>query len=55
MTAVEQCLQMHGGIGFTWEHPVHLYLERAFTSAVMLGTNEQHHTALAELVDLPAQ
>ena len=27
--AAEECVQLHGGIGFTWEHPAHLYLKRA--------------------------
>lgn len=30
-------IQLHGGIGFTWEHPAHLYFKRARTSAVLLG------------------
>ena len=30
-------IQIHGGIGFTWEHPAHLYLRRARSSAVLLG------------------
>ena len=54
LTAVEECLQIHGGIGFTWEHPGHLYLERAFTSSVTLGTTEDHHRTLANLVNFPA-
>lgn len=54
LTAVEECLQMHGGIGFTWEHPVHFYLARAFTSTVVLGSAEDHLGAIGALVDLPA-
>ncbi|MEH6796102.1 acyl-CoA dehydrogenase family protein [Rhodococcus sp. NPDC079359] len=54
LTAVEECFQMHGGIGFTWEHPVHFYLARAFTSTVVLGSAEDHHNAIGALVDLPA-
>jgi alkylation response protein AidB-like acyl-CoA dehydrogenase len=52
--AAEECLQLHGGIGFTWEHPVHLYLKRAKSCALALGTAEMHRQALAGLVDLPA-
>jgi alkylation response protein AidB-like acyl-CoA dehydrogenase len=26
--AAQECVQLHGGIGFTWEHPAHLYLKR---------------------------
>ncbi len=52
--AAEECVQMHGGIGFTWEHPAHLYLKRAKSDSIALGTPDQHRTALAQLVDLPA-
>jgi alkylation response protein AidB-like acyl-CoA dehydrogenase len=51
--AAEECVQMLGGIGFTWEHPAHLYLKRAKADAIALGTAERHRAALAELVDLP--
>ncbi|MGA7464839.1 acyl-CoA dehydrogenase family protein [Mycobacterium sp.] len=37
VTATEGALQIHGGIGFTWEHPVHLLLRRAQTNAVLIG------------------
>ena len=52
--AAEECVQLHGGIGFTWEHPAHLYLKRAKTSAIALGTPDRHRAALASLVNLPA-
>jgi alkylation response protein AidB-like acyl-CoA dehydrogenase len=51
--AAEECLQLHGGIGMTWEHPVRLYLARAKTSQIALGTPDQHRAALATLVNLP--
>jgi alkylation response protein AidB-like acyl-CoA dehydrogenase len=38
--AAEENIQIHGGIGFTWEHPAHLYLRRAHGSSVMLGGAE---------------
>jgi alkylation response protein AidB-like acyl-CoA dehydrogenase len=41
----EQTVQLHGGIGFTWEHDAHLYFKRARASAVLLGT-------ASELTDL---
>jgi alkylation response protein AidB-like acyl-CoA dehydrogenase len=50
--AAEECLQMHGGIAMTWEHPTHLYLKRAKSDAIALGTAERHRAALAKLVDL---
>jgi alkylation response protein AidB-like acyl-CoA dehydrogenase len=43
-------VQVHGGIGFTWEHPAHLYLKRAFTDAALLGSAEQHRDRVAALV-----
>jgi alkylation response protein AidB-like acyl-CoA dehydrogenase len=52
--AAEECVQLHGGIGFTWEHPAHLYLKRAKADAIALGTASAHRARLAELVDLPA-
>ena len=52
--AAEECVQLHGGIGMTWEHPAHLYLKRAKSDAVALGTPGRHRAALAGLVDLPA-
>jgi alkylation response protein AidB-like acyl-CoA dehydrogenase len=52
--AAEECVQMHGGIGFTWEHPAHLYLKRAKSAAIALGTPERHRAVLAGLVNLPA-
>ncbi|MGB0436128.1 MAG: acyl-CoA dehydrogenase family protein [Mycobacterium sp.] len=43
-------IQVHGGIGFTWEHQAHLYYKRAFTDAALLGSAEQHRARVAELV-----
>jgi alkylation response protein AidB-like acyl-CoA dehydrogenase len=43
-------VQIHGGIGFTWEHPTHLYLKRAFTDAALLGSAEWHRDRVAALV-----
>jgi len=52
--AAQECMQMHGGIGFTWEHPAHLYLKRAKADSVAFGTPDAHRAALASLVNLPA-
>jgi len=52
--AAEECVQMHGGIGFTWEHPAHLYLKRAKSTSIALGTADAHRATLGQLVDLPA-
>ena len=43
-------IQVHGGIGFTWEHQAHLYFKRASTDAVLLGSAEQHRDRVATLV-----
>jgi 3-oxochol-4-en-24-oyl-CoA dehydrogenase len=43
-------IQIHGGIGFTWEHPAHLYLKRAKSSALLLGSATGHRARLAEVV-----
>ncbi|MEU2877053.1 acyl-CoA dehydrogenase family protein [Streptomyces sp. NPDC007070] len=52
--AAEEALQLHGGIGMTWEHPVHLYLKRAKADSLAYGTAGAHREALAGLVDLQA-
>ena len=51
--AAEECVQLHGGLGFTWEHPAHLWLKRAKADQIALGTPDRHRAALAALVDLP--
>lgn len=50
----EECVQLHGGIGMTWEHPAHLYLKRAKADQVAFGTASEHRAHLATLVDVPA-
>jgi alkylation response protein AidB-like acyl-CoA dehydrogenase len=52
--AAEECVQLHGGIGFTWEHPAHLYLKRAKSSAIALGTPDRQRAVLARMVNVPA-
>jgi alkylation response protein AidB-like acyl-CoA dehydrogenase len=51
--ATLQNIQLHGGIGFTWEHPAHLYLKRARSSQRFLGSPGRHRTRLADLLDIP--
>jgi alkylation response protein AidB-like acyl-CoA dehydrogenase len=55
VNAAQECVQMHGGIGFTWEHPAHLYLKRAKADSIAFGTADAHRAALASLVNLPAK
>ena len=45
-------IQIHGGIGFTWEHPAHLYFKRAKTSELLFGDPAAHRERLAELLGL---
>ena len=52
--AAEECMQLHGGIGFTWEYPVHLYMKRAKSTSIAFGSPAAHRSDLAKLVDLPA-
>ncbi|MFE1249805.1 acyl-CoA dehydrogenase family protein [Streptomyces sp. NPDC058735] len=52
--AAEEAVQLHGGIGMTWEHPAHLYLKRAKADSIAYGTAGAHRAALAALVDLQA-
>jgi alkylation response protein AidB-like acyl-CoA dehydrogenase len=54
VTAAEEAIQLHGGIGMTWEHPAHLYLKRAKADQIAFGTPGAHRARLASLVDLPA-
>jgi alkylation response protein AidB-like acyl-CoA dehydrogenase len=51
--AAEECVQLHGGIGMTWEHAAHLRLKRAKADEIALGTPGRHRAALAGLVGLP--
>ena len=53
--AAEECVQLHGGIGMTWEYPAHLYLKRAKSDQLAFGTAYRHRARLAELVDLPIE
>jgi alkylation response protein AidB-like acyl-CoA dehydrogenase len=47
-------IQVHGGIGFTWEHPAHLYFKRAKSSEAMFGTPGYHRDLLAARLGLSA-
>lgn len=52
--ATEEMVQLHGGIGMTWEHPAHLYLARAKADELLFGAPDQHRAQIAVLVDLTA-
>jgi alkylation response protein AidB-like acyl-CoA dehydrogenase len=43
-------IHVHGGIGFTWEHDLHLYFKRAKVNEVFLGDSTYHRELVAQLV-----
>ena len=50
----EDGLQLHGGIGMTWEHDLHFFLKRAKVGEALFGTSTAHRAALAEMLGLSA-
>jgi alkylation response protein AidB-like acyl-CoA dehydrogenase len=52
--AAETVIQVHGGIGFTWEHDAHLYWRRAKVDRLLLGDEAEHLDAVARLVEAGA-
>ena len=50
--ATTEYVQLHGGIGFTWEHQAHLYLRRARADEALFGTGDDHGLRLAALLGL---
>jgi alkylation response protein AidB-like acyl-CoA dehydrogenase len=48
--AAADAIQIHGGIGFTWEHDAHLYFKRAKTSLMYFGESEHQLAHLADLL-----
>ena len=50
--AAKENIQIHGGIGFTWEHDSHLHLKRAKTSELLFGTPAAHRARVAELTGI---
>jgi alkylation response protein AidB-like acyl-CoA dehydrogenase len=50
--AAAETIQIHGGMGFTWEHPAHLYFKRAKSSAMLFGDPVYHRERLAQEIGL---
>ena len=50
---VRSAVQIHGGIGYTWEHDIHLYLRRVEANAALLGTADFHRELLAQRIGFP--
>ncbi len=49
-TAAKEAIQVHGGLGYTWEHDLHLFIRRAYATEHLLGTTAWHHDRLADLL-----
>lgn len=47
--ATAECIQIHGGIGFTWEHPAHLAFRRSASNLQMMGNSAFHRSRLVSL------
>ncbi len=47
----QDCVQLHGGIGLTFEHDLHLYLRRVSVGSALLGTAREHRLRLASLLE----
>jgi len=47
-----ECLQIHGGVGFSWEYDVHLYFKRAKSSETLLGDATYHRELVAQRIGL---
>ena len=54
MKNARTCIQVHGGMGYTWEVPVHYFLKRAWVLETTFGTIEEHADRVASLVDAGA-
>ena len=52
LLAASEGIQIHGGIGFTWEHDAHLYLKRAKGSEILFGDATEHRARLATQLGL---
>ena len=50
--AAATSIQVHGGVGFTWDHDAHLYFKRATSSALLLGDPTWHRAAVARRLGL---
>ena len=49
---VQDCVQMHGGLGVTWEHDIHLYLRRVMVDRQLYGTPADHKRRISDLIGL---
>ncbi len=49
---LQDCVQLHGGIGVTWEHDLHLYLRRVVQDRSLLGTPSEHRARIAAIMGM---
>ncbi|MBV8463458.1 MAG: acyl-CoA/acyl-ACP dehydrogenase [Acidimicrobiales bacterium] len=49
---VQECVQLHGGIGTTWEHDIHLFLRRVLVDRSLIGTPADHRARVAAAIGL---
>jgi alkylation response protein AidB-like acyl-CoA dehydrogenase len=47
-----EAIQLHGGVGFTWEYDPHLFFKRARASAAMMGDSSWHRERIASALEL---
>lgn len=47
---IQDCVQLHGGLGVTWEHDIHVYLRRATVDRVTWGSPSEHRRRVADLL-----
>jgi len=52
MKNARMCIQIYGGMGYTWEMPPHFYLKRVFVLENAFGTGDEHSEAVAERIDV---
>jgi len=52
LVIIQDCVQLHGGLGVTWEHDLHLFLRRATVNNALYGTPEDHRRRIADLIAL---
>jgi alkylation response protein AidB-like acyl-CoA dehydrogenase len=52
---IQECVQMHGGLGVTWEYDLHLYLRRVTTNRVQYGAPREHRERIAQLIGMDEQ
>jgi acyl-CoA dehydrogenase len=50
--AAHDTVQLHGGVGFTWEHSAHYYVRRALSNEAIFGSSGSHRGRIAELLGL---